>query len=209
VQASPLAKKLADACSADSDRAGRIKTLPDCTVSGHPNIFAIGDMANCPGDDGKPLPGVAPVAMQQAEFAARIIEAHIRGTEPPKIFHYRDRGMMATIGRSKAIAKIGKFKFRGAIAWYMWLFVHLMQLVQFQSRLMVLMQWAWSYLTFNRSARLITGKMLELKTKVKTRGSAASIGDPAAADTDHHTSTASAAETIAPSDTEMVTARSE
>lgn len=185
VQASPLAKRLAEACDADTDRAGRIKVMPDCSVPNHPTIFAIGDMANCPSDDGRPLPGVAPVAMQQASFAARVIEAHLQGTEAPKSFHYRDHGMMATIGRRKAVAKIGKLNIRGALAWYMWLFVHLMALVQFQSRLMVLLQWAWSYLTFNRSARLITGKILAVKTKVSTRGSAASIGDPAAADTDH------------------------
>ncbi|MBA3314877.1 MAG: NAD(P)/FAD-dependent oxidoreductase [Planctomycetaceae bacterium] len=185
VQASPLAKKLADACGVDTDRAGRIKVMPDCTVPNFPSIFAVGDMANCPGPDGKPLPGVAPVAIQQARFAAKVIQARMAGGDVPTSFIYRDQGMMATIGRRKAVAKIGRAKFRGAIAWYMWLFVHLMQLVQFQSRLMVLLQWAWSYLTFNRSARLITGKMLAVKTKVLPAGSAASIGDPDAADTDH------------------------
>jgi NADH dehydrogenase len=185
VQASPLAKKLAEACNADIDRAGRIKVMPDCTVPNFPHIFAIGDMANCPGPDGKPLPGVAPVAIQQAGFVTRIIKARLRGEDPPQAFAYRDKGMLATIGRGKAVAKIGKLKFRGSIAWYLWLFVHLMQLVQFQNRLMVLLQWAWSYLTFNRSARLITGKVLAVKTHVGPAGSAASIGDPDAADTDH------------------------
>ena len=213
VQASPLGKRLADACDADTDRAGRIKVMPDCSIPNHPRIFAIGDMANCPGDDGRPLPGVAPVAMQQARFAAKVIDANVRGTEAPKSFHYRDRGMMATIGRRKAVAKVGRFKFRGPIAWYMWLFVHLMELVQFQSRLMVLMQWAWSYLTFNRSARLITGKMLAVKTRVAARGSAASIGDPAAADTDHTGQAAVAiaepAQPATSSDEAMAVARSD
>lgn len=185
VQSSPLARKLAEACDVDFDRAGRIKVLPDCTVPNYPDIFAIGDMANCPGPGGKPLPGVAPVAMQQAEFAAAVINARVAGEDPPSAFHYRDKGMMATIGRRKAIAKLGRMKFKGALAWYMWLFVHVMQLVQFESRLMVLLQWGWSYLTFNRTARLITGKMLPVKTKMAATEQAASIGDPGAADTDH------------------------
>ncbi|HEX6985648.1 MAG TPA: FAD-dependent oxidoreductase, partial [Planctomycetaceae bacterium] len=185
VQASPLARKLAEATGADVDRAGRIKVMPDCTVPNHPEIFAIGDMANCPGPDGKPLPGVAPVAMQQARFAARVIRARLTGEEPPKAFHYRDRGIMATIGRSKAVAKVGRMKITGPAAWLMWLFVHLMELVQFQSRIAVLWQWAYSYVTHNRSARLITGKTLPVKTKVAPVGPAASIGDPGAAETDH------------------------
>lgn len=185
VQSSPLARKLAEACDVDFDRAGRIKVLGDCSIPNFPEIFAVGDMSNCPGPGGEPLPGVAPVAMQQAQFAAAIIDARLRGEEPPKAFHYRDQGMMATIGRRKAIAKVGRMKFRGALAWYMWLFVHLMQLVQFESRLMVLLQWAWSYLTFDRTARLITGKMLPVKTKIAAPEPAASIGDPGAADTDH------------------------
>jgi len=213
VQASPLAKRLAESCDVDTDRAGRIKVMPDCSVPNHPSIFAIGDMANCPGDDGKPLPGVAPVAMQQAQFIARVISAQLHETDAPKSFRYHDRGMMATIGRRKAVAKVGRLKVRGPLAWYMWLFVHLMELVQFQSRLMVLIQWAWSYLTFNRSARLITGKILAVKTKVSTQGSAASIGDPAAADTDHTGQTpVAAAAPIASSasnEAEMAAARSE
>ena len=186
VQASPLARKLADATGTETDRAGRIKVMPDCTVPNHPTVFAIGDMANLADGDGKPLPGVAQVAMQQATFAAKVIKARVTGTEPPAVFRYRDLGTMATIGRRKAVAMIGKkWKVKGALAWYMWLFVHVMQLVQFQSRIAVLWQWAYSYLTYNRSARLITGKTLPVKTKVAPVAPAASIGDPGAAETDH------------------------
>lgn len=185
VQASPLARKLAEATGADVDRAGRIKVMPDCSVPNHPDLFAIGDMANLAGADGKPLPGVAQVAMQQATFAAKVIKARLAGVAPRTVFRYRDLGSMATIGRKKAVAQIGtKWKFKGTLAWFMWLFVHVMQLVQFQSRIAVLWQWAYSYITYNRSARLITGKTLPVKTRVSPVGPAASIGDPGAADTD-------------------------
>ncbi|MGC1275670.1 MAG: NAD(P)/FAD-dependent oxidoreductase [Planctomycetaceae bacterium] len=185
VQASPLARKLGEAVAAEVDRAGRIKVLSDCTVPGHPEIFAIGDMAQCPGPDGTILPGVAPVAMQQATFAANIIKARLAGTAPPDVFHYHDRGILATIGRSKAVAQIGRWKFKGTIAWLMWLFIHVMQLVQFASRIAVLFQWAYSYFTYDRTARLITGKTLPVKTKVAPVGLATSIGDARSAETDH------------------------
>ena len=185
VQASPLARKLADAAGAEVDRAGRIKILPDLTVPNHPEIFPIGDLANCPGPDGKPLPGVAPTAIQQGQFAAAVIKARIAGTDPPKVFKYKDYGMMATIGRRKAVAQLGKLKFTGAIAWLLWLLVHLMSLVKFENRLLVLFQWGWSYITYNRTARLITGKELPVKTRVAPEPAAASIGDTTAGDTDH------------------------
>ena len=177
VQASPLARDLAEACGVEVDRAGRITVNRDCTVPGCPNIFAIGDMAQHLDENGKPLPGVAQVAMQQAGYAARVIRNRINGHTPPGPFEYHDLGMIATIGRSKAVAKIGRWKFQGFIAWLMWLFVHLMQLVQFESRLLVFFQWAWSYLTFSRSARLITGKILPLKVRVAHIGHDESIGD--------------------------------
>ena len=185
VQASPLGQELAKSSQGELDRAGRIKVMPDCTLPNFPDVFPIGDMANCPGSEGKPLPGVAQVAIQQGRFAAKVIAARIRGDKPPAAFHYKDLGMMATIGRRKAIAVAGKMKFTGVIAWYMWLFVHLMALVQFQSRLLVLMQWGWSYLTFARTARLITGKTLAVKTRLAPTGNAASIGDPHIGDTRH------------------------
>lgn len=156
VQASPLAKMLAEATGCEVDRGGRVRVAADLTLRGHPEIFVIGDMAHCPGADGKPLPGVAPVAMQQGRYAAELIAARLSGKTLPQ-FRYHDRGMMATVGRMKAVADLYGFRFGGPLAWFVWLFVHLMQIVQFENRLMVLLQWAWHYTTRNRSARLITG----------------------------------------------------
>jgi NADH dehydrogenase len=156
VQASPLAKLLADKSGAELDRGGRIHVQPDLTLAGHPDVFVIGDMAHCPGADGKPLPGLAPVAMQQGQYAARLIDARLASRATP-VFRYHDRGTMATIGSMKAVCDIFGWRYSGPLAWLTWLFVHLMQLVQFESRLLVLIQWAWHYLTRNRSARLITG----------------------------------------------------
>lgn len=155
VEASPLAKLLATATNAAVDRAGRIVVEPDLSLPGHPEIFAIGDMASYT-QDGKPLPGVAPVAIQQGRFVAKLISARLRGRTPPT-FRYRNLGNMATIGRSAAVAEFGKLHVGGFVAWIMWLFVHLMNLVGFRNRLLVLMQWGWNYLTYDRSARLITG----------------------------------------------------
>jgi NADH dehydrogenase len=127
------------------------------SVPGHPEIFVIGDLANCKDPKtGKPLPGVAPVAIQQGRFVARTIVRSVRGV-PREEFHYWDKGTMATIGRAAAVAEIGKFHFSGFLAWVMWLFVHLMSLVGFRNRVMVFIEWGWAYLTYQRSARLITG----------------------------------------------------
>ena len=155
VEASPLAKLLATATGAPVDRAGRIVVEADLSLPGHPEVFAIGDMASY-AQDGKPLPGVAPVAIQQGRFVAKLINAQLRGRTPPT-FHYRNLGNMATIGRSAAVAEFGKLHVGGFVAWVMWLFVHLMNLVGFRNRLLVLMQWGWNYVTYDRSARLITG----------------------------------------------------
>jgi NADH dehydrogenase len=159
VRASPLGKALADATGAKLDRAGRVIVGPDCTVAGHPEIFVIGDLANYPLEGGAMLPGVAPVAVQQGKYAARTIRLRLEGREPAP-FHYHDLGNMATIGRGKAVAHIGKFKFSGFIAWLLWLFVHLMNIVGFENRLLVLTQWGWNFMTRNRAARLITGEHL-------------------------------------------------
>ncbi len=156
VQASPLGKALTDATGAETDRAGRVMVQPDMSLEGHPEIFVLGDLAHCPGPDGKPLPGLAPVAMQQGSFVAQVISARLSGKTPPT-FHYRDHGTMATIGRASAVAQLGGWKFSGRFAWLMWLFIHLMELVQFQNRVLVFVQWGWNYITRNRSARLITG----------------------------------------------------
>ena len=150
VQPSPLAKSL----GAPLDRVGRVQVEPDLSVPGHPEIFAIGDMACALGEDGRPLPGLAPVAKQEGAHVARNILRSLRG-EPREPFRYRDRGQMATIGRSRAIADLGRFTFDGFLAWLIWLVVHIYFLVGFKNRLFVVIQWAWSYLTYGRGARLI------------------------------------------------------
>jgi NADH dehydrogenase len=156
VDASPLARALAEATGAQLDRSGRVVVQPDLTLPGHPEIFVIGDMANYPHQTGKPLPGVAPVAMQQGRHAAGLIQRRLRG-ESPFSFRYRDRGSLATIGRNAAVADLGWVRLSGHLAWVTWLFVHILFLIEFDNRVLVLFQWAWNYLTRNRSARLITG----------------------------------------------------
>jgi len=156
VQASALGKIVSESTGAPLDRAGRLVVEPDLTVPGHPEIFVIGDLANFSHQTGKPLPGVAPVAMAQGRYVARAILARLRGeTAPP--FRYFDKGTLATIGRNKAVAAFGRLHISGPIAWFVWLFVHLMYLVEFDNRLMVLIEWIYDYITRNRGARLITG----------------------------------------------------
>ncbi|HVS39226.1 MAG TPA: NAD(P)/FAD-dependent oxidoreductase [Gemmataceae bacterium] len=156
VDASPLARRLAEATGAELDRAGRILVSPELSLPQRPEVFVIGDMANFPHQTGQPLPGVAQVAMQQGKHVAALIQRRLRG-EPPLRFHYHDRGSMATIGANSAVADLGWAKFNGYLAWLTWLFVHLIFIVEFENRLLVLVQWAWNYFTRNRSARLITG----------------------------------------------------
>lgn len=157
VDASPLGRILAEATGARLDRAGRIAVEPDLTLPGRPEIFVIGDLANFSHQTGQPLPGVAPVAMQQGRHVADLIQKRLRGeTLPP--FHYHDRGSMATIGRAAAVVDLGWVRFSGFFAWLVWLFVHLAYLIQFGNRVLVLLQWAGNYFTRNRSARLITGE---------------------------------------------------
>lgn len=156
VAASPLAKKLAEATGAVLDRAGRIAVEADLSLAGHPEIFVLGDMASYTHQGGKLLPGVAPVAIQQGRFVARLIRARLEGRELPK-FRYRDLGNLATIGRSAAVADFGRVRFTGFVAWVMWLFIHLMNIVNYRNRVLVFLQWAWNYLTHDRSAGLITG----------------------------------------------------
>lgn len=162
VQASPLAKILAEKTGTELDRGGRIRVGPDLTLAGHPEIFVIGDMAHFPDPTGKPLPGVAPVAMQEGHYAAKLIAARLTGRALPA-FAYRDFGTMAMIGRMKAVCDIFGWRYAGPLAWFTWLFVHLMQIVQFENRVLVILQWAGHYITRNRSARLITGNDEEIR----------------------------------------------
>lgn len=157
VKASPLAQILARASGVELDRSGRVSVEADCSIQGHPEVFAIGDISSYL-QDGKPLPALAPVAMQQGRFVAKLIASRVLGNRAPSPFHYRDKGTMATIGRSAAVADLGWIKLSGFLAWITWLLVHVLFLVQFQNRVMVMFQWAFSYFTRGRSARLITGE---------------------------------------------------
>jgi NADH dehydrogenase len=157
VQASPLGRILATATGVELDRAGRVMVAPDFSIPNHPDIFVIGDLAHYRHQQGQPLPGVAPVAMQQGRYVAELIQQRLRGQTPPP-FRYRDRGSMAIVGRAEAVADIRGRRFSGLLAWLAWLFIHLMNLVEFENRLLVVIQWAWNYFTRNRSARLITGE---------------------------------------------------
>jgi len=176
VAASPLGKKL----GAPLDRAGRVLVQPDLSLPGHPEVFVIGDLAALNDEHGKMLPGVAPVAIQQGRFVANLMRKELEAStnagatsagapscarplreggdfdsRPP--FHYRNKGSLATIGRAAAIAEFGRIHISGFIAWLAWLFVHILFLIGFRNRLIVFIQWAWSYLTYERGARLITG----------------------------------------------------
>lgn len=154
VRASPLGRTLADRAGVELDRLGRVIVERDLSVPGHPEIFVIGDLAHFAHQTGEPLPGVAPVAMAQGRYVASVIRHRLRG-RPVRPFHYFDKGQLATIGRAAAVADFGKLRFSGYPAWLLWLFVHLMYLVEFENRVLVFFQWAWNYLTRNRGARLI------------------------------------------------------
>ena len=156
VKASPLGQLIGDATGATIDRGGRVEVGPDLTVAGHPEIFVIGDLAAVT-SGGKPVPGVAPAAMQEGKYVATAIRYRLAGRAADP-FHYWDKGSMATIGRNAAVAHAGWINLSGRLAWLAWLFVHIMYLVTFSNRVLVLIQWFANYLTRNRSARLITGE---------------------------------------------------
>ncbi|HEX7286074.1 MAG TPA: NAD(P)/FAD-dependent oxidoreductase [Candidatus Angelobacter sp.] len=151
VSASPLGKML----GAPTDRAGRVIVEPDLSVPGHPEVFVVGDLAAAKMPDGKMVPGVAPAAIQMGKFAARQIKRSVTG-QTRETFHYRDKGSLATIGRSHAVADFGRAHISGYFAWLSWLFIHLFFLIGFKNRILVMMEWAWAYFTYNHSARLIT-----------------------------------------------------
>ena len=153
VSASPLGRAL----GVPLDRAGRVLVEPDLSIPGHHEVFIIGDLASMKDAEGRMLPGVAPVAMQQGKWVGRQIAADLAG-QPRESFHYHDKGSLATIGRAAAIAQFGKLHISGFIAWMAWLFIHILFLIGFRNRLLVMLQWAWSYFTYDRSARLITGE---------------------------------------------------
>jgi NADH dehydrogenase len=153
VRASSLGRKL----NAETDRAGRIVVGRDLSLPGHPEVFVLGDQASAPDQSGQPLPGLAPVAVQQGRHVAGTIARELAGKTRCE-FHYVDKGMMATIGRNKAVAITGRWQFAGRTAWLAWLVVHVYFLTGFRNRLFVVLQWAWSYVTYRRGARLIVGQ---------------------------------------------------
>jgi NADH:ubiquinone reductase (H+-translocating) len=155
VTASPLARMLGEASGAAVDRSGRVEVTPSLTLPGH-DVFVLGDMANTRDEKGSPLPALASVALQQGKYVAKVIRARRAGAPAPGPFHYVDRGSMATIGRAAAIADLRGLRLTGFIGWLSWLFVHLILLIEFRNRLMVLITWAWGFFTRNRFARLIT-----------------------------------------------------
>jgi NADH dehydrogenase len=152
VAAAPLAKTL----GVPLDRAGRILVQSDLSIAGHPDAYVIGDLAAFTQSDGSMLPGLAPVAIQQGKHVARVILDTLAG-RPRKPFKYFDKGVMATVGRASGIAQTGKLKLWGFIGWLAWLFIHILYLIGFRNRILVLIQWTWAWITYGRSARLITG----------------------------------------------------
>jgi NADH dehydrogenase len=159
VQASPLCRTVAQALGVELDRAGRIAVTPECSIPGQPEIFVIGDAARFqPPGESAPLPGLAAVAIQQGEHVAHVIACRLARRDP-RPFRYRDYGNLATIGKRLAVGELGRWKLAGTVAWLVWALVHVMKLIGFQARLLVLIQWAWYWVTWNRSARLITGEV--------------------------------------------------
>lgn len=158
VTTTPFGERLAQRTRAETDRSGRIKVQSDLTVPNYPDIFIIGDLAHAVDEKGKPLPGVAQVAMQGGAYAAKTIRARLKGKGSLRPFHYFNKGDLAVIGRAAAVANIFGVHVSGLPAWLIWLFVHLMYIVEFQSRVLVFIQWGFEYLTFSRGARLITGE---------------------------------------------------
>ncbi len=159
MQATAMAQTLQERAGVALDRAGRVKVEPDMSIAGHPDVFVIGDLAHYAHqyEGGKPLPGVAPVAMQQGSYVAKHIKRKLDG-QPSEPFHYFDKGNLAVIGRNAAVAEIGPVKLQGFIAWLIWIFVHIVFLVEFDNRILVMFQWGVDYFTRKRGARLIVGR---------------------------------------------------
>ena len=168
VRASFMGKVLAERAEAELDRAGRVVVEPDLSLKKYPDIFAIGDLANFSHQGDRPLPGVAPVAMQQGKYMANLITKRLQGKNIPP-FKYFDLGSLAVIGQNKAVVNLGFAKLSGFLAWLIWVFAHIYYLIEFDNKLVVMIQWAWNYITQGRGARLITGKqsLLEIEPPAK------------------------------------------
>jgi NADH:ubiquinone reductase (H+-translocating) len=164
VQGSPMGKILAERTGVECDRSGRVIVEPDLTIKGYQNILVVGDLGNFSHQDGKPLPGVAPVAKQQGEYVANLIQKRLQGQTLPA-FHYNHVGSLAMIGQNLAIVDLGFLKLTGFLAWVFWLIVHIYFLIEFDTKLLVVFQWAWNYITRNRRSRLITNRDAYVETK--------------------------------------------
>lgn len=165
VQGSPMGKVLAESTGVECDYSGRVIVEPDLSIEGYDNIFVIGDLANFSHQDSKVLPGVAPVAKQQGEYVGKLIQRRLKGHTLPQ-FHYNDVGSLAMIGQNLAVVDLGFIKLTGFLAWAFWLLVHIYFLIEFDTKFLVVFQWAWNYITRNRRSRLITGRepIVEAKT---------------------------------------------
>jgi NADH dehydrogenase len=172
------ARPAASWLSADAARNGAVQVQPDCSVPSHPEIFVIGDAASLAGADGKPLPGLAAVAKQQGKYVAEVIARRVAGRPAPGPFRYRDLGTLAVIGRSRAVAHLGRLRLRGFPAWLIWSLVHLFLLAGFRNRLMVYMNWSWAWFTYGRGARLITGIPPEEEGKMPARSDIPRAAEP-------------------------------
>jgi NADH dehydrogenase len=157
VRGSAIARVLEERTGATLDRGGRIPVTDHLTIAGFPEIYVVGDVAAAKQRNGELVPGVAPAAMQMGRYAAKEILRKVKG-QPSKPFHYINKGNLAVIGRHSAVAEIAKLRFAGPLAWFIWLFIHLMYIVTFENRLIIFLRWGVSYLTWNRMARLITGR---------------------------------------------------
>ena len=177
VMTTEFGRKLAERTKSETDRSGRINVKPDLAVPNYPDIFIAGDLALASGEKGEPLPGVAQVAIQGGAYAAKVIRARLQGAQAPPPFRYFDKGDMAVIGRASAVANIFGLHVSGLLAWLIWLFIHLMYIVEFQNRVIVFIQWGFEYLTFSRGARLITGSA-ETDADRKTKAMSGSAAEP-------------------------------
>ncbi len=157
VKASKMGQVLAEQTGVELDRAGRVIVEPDLSIQGYRDIFVIGDLANFPYQGERPLPGVAPVAMQEGDYVAKLIQKRIKG-ETSSSFYYKDFGSLAVIGQNKAVVDLGFAKFSGVLAWMLWVWAHIYYLIEFDNKLIVMLQWGWNYFTLGRGARLITGE---------------------------------------------------
>ncbi len=183
-KASPLGKALAERTAATTDRAGRVTVNEFLNIPEHPDIFVLGDMALSTGADGKPLPGIAPVAMQQGKYTAQEITRRMKG-KAPEPFKYFNKGSLAVVGRNRAVAERGSLHFGGFVAWLMWAFIHIAYLIEFQNRVVVMLRWAINYFSRKRGARLITGEGLPAPQVAEPSGVHPEQGMPA--DPQRHT----------------------